>query len=79
MTAAGSGPSVLLVDDEARILDSLRILLKNAGYVPHTAHGGRAGLAALESLSPDIVLSDIRMPGLDGVELLAAARAELDL
>ena len=72
MTAA---PSVLLVDDESSILDSLRILLKNAGFQPHAAHGGRAGLAALEELSPDIVLSDIRMPGVDGVQLLAAARA----
>ena len=72
MTAA---PSVLLVDDESSILDSLRILLKNAGFQPHAAHGGKAGLAALEELSPDIVLSDIRMPGVDGVQLLAAARA----
>ena len=70
-----AAPTVLLVDDETSILDSLRILLKNAGYTPHTAHGGRAGVEALESLSPDIVLSDIRMPGLDGVQLLAAARA----
>jgi len=72
MTAA---PSVLLVDDESSILDSLRILLKNAGFQPHAAHGGKAGLAALEELSPDIVVSDIRMPGVDGVQLLAAARA----
>ena len=70
-----AAPSVLLVDDESSILDSLRILLKNAGFQPHAAHGGRAGLAALEELSPDIVLSDIRMPGVDGVQLLAAARA----
>ena len=68
-------PSVLLVDDETSILDSLRILLKNAGFAPHTAHGGRAGLEALQTLAPDIVLSDIRMPGVDGVQLLAAARA----
>jgi DNA-binding NtrC family response regulator len=70
-----SAPTVLLVDDETSILDSLRILLRNAGFVPHTAHGGRAGLEALETLAPDIVLSDIRMPGVDGVQLLAEARA----
>ena len=70
-----AAPSVLVVDDETSILDSLRILLKNAGFVPHTAHGGRAGMEMLASVRPDIVLSDIRMPGVDGVQLLGAARA----
>ena len=68
-------PSVLIVDDETGILDSLRILLKKAGFAPQTAHGGRAGLEALEGgETPDILLSDIRMPGVDGVQILAAAR-----
>jgi two-component system response regulator HydG len=70
-----TAPSVLIVDDETSILDSLRILLKNAGFAPQAAHGGRAGLEALETTTPDILLSDIRMPGVDGVQLLAAARA----
>jgi len=70
-----AAPSVLVVDDETSILDSLRILLKNAGFAPHTAHGGRAGVEMLASVRPDIVLSDIRMPGVDGVQLLGAARA----
>lgn len=67
---------MLVVDDETSILDSLRILLKNAGFSPHTAHGGRAGLEALGTLSPDIVLTDVRMPGVDGVQLLATARQQ---
>ncbi len=65
---------MLVVDDETSILDSLRILLRNSGFTPHTAHGGRAGLEALQTLTPDIVLTDVRMPGVDGVQLLAAAR-----
>ena len=69
-----ASPSVLVVDDETSILDSLRILLRNSGFTPHTAHGGRAGLEALQTLTPDIVLTDVRMPGVDGVQLLAAAR-----
>ncbi|MHB1225073.1 MAG: sigma-54-dependent transcriptional regulator [Gemmatimonadaceae bacterium] len=67
-------PSVLIVDDETSILDSLRILLRNSGFAPHTAHGGRAGLDALDTLAPDILLTDVRMPGVDGVQLLSAAR-----
>lgn len=73
-----NAPSVLVVDDETSILDSLRILLRNAGFTPHTAHGGRAGLEALEGTSPDILLTDVRMPGVDGVQLLAAARQRDD-
>ena len=69
-------PSVLVIDDEAGILDSLRILLKNEGYEPHVAQGGRAGIEQLETLRPDIVLSDVRMPSVDGLQVLAAARAK---
>jgi DNA-binding NtrC family response regulator len=71
-----SKPSVLVIDDEAGILDSLRILLKNEGYEPHVAQGGRAGVEQLEALRPDIILSDVRMPSVDGLQVLAAARAK---
>ncbi|HEX6059442.1 MAG TPA: sigma-54 dependent transcriptional regulator [Gemmatimonadaceae bacterium] len=69
-------PTVLVVDDEGGILDSLRILLKNEGYDTHVAQGGRAGIEQLEALDPDIVLSDVRMPSVDGLQVLAAARAK---
>lgn len=76
MTNRAESPRVLIVDDETGILDSLRILLKNEGFTPVVAQGGKAGLEALSSVNPDIVLSDIRMPGVDGVQLLAAARQQ---
>jgi len=69
-------PSVLIVDDETGILESLGILLRNAGFDTHTARGGRAGLEQLSNLQPDIVLSDVRMPDVGGVEILAAARQQ---
>ncbi|HEY2066147.1 MAG TPA: sigma-54 dependent transcriptional regulator [Gemmatimonadaceae bacterium] len=69
-------PSVLIVDDESGILESLGILLRNAGFDTHTARGGRAGLEQLSTLQPDIVLSDVRMPDVGGVEILAAARQQ---
>jgi len=65
---------VLVVDDESGILDSLNILLRNEGFAPHLAHGGKAGLERIAEMSPDIVLTDIRMPNVSGVEILAAAR-----
>ena len=67
-------PSVLVVDDESGILDSLNILLRNEGFTPYTAHGGKAGIDRIGELGPDIVLTDIRMPNVSGVEILAAAR-----
>jgi two-component system response regulator HydG len=65
---------VLVVDDEVAILDTLRILLRNEGFEPHVAHGGRSALEQIGGLRPDIVLTDIRMPNVGGVEVLAAAR-----
>ena len=70
-----SKPSVLVIDDEPSIVESLRILLKTEGYAAHGAVGGRAGLERLGEVRPDIVVSDVRMPGVDGLGVLDAARA----
>ncbi len=69
-------PSILVVDDEMGILDVLRILLKGEGFDVTTAQGGKAGLEALKSSAPDIVLTDIKMPGVTGTDLLAAVREQ---
>ena len=74
MSDTTAKPSVLVVDDETGILDSLNILLRNEGFAPQLAHGGKAGLERIGETSPDIVLTDIRMPNVTGVEILAAAR-----
>ena len=71
---SNGGPDVLIIDDEAGILDSLRILLKNEGFTPHVALGGKQGLEQIETLLPDIVLSDVRMPSVSGLQVLSAAR-----
>jgi DNA-binding NtrC family response regulator len=70
-----SRPNVLVVDDESGILETLEILLRNEGFTPHVALGGKAGLEQIAALSPDIILTDVRMPQVTGVEILAAARA----
>ncbi len=72
---ASSKPNVLVVDDESGILETLEILLRNEGFTPHVALGGKAGLEQIVALSPDIILTDVRMPQVTGVEILAAARA----
>ncbi|MES2523622.1 MAG: sigma-54 dependent transcriptional regulator [Gemmatimonadota bacterium] len=72
--AGEDAPRVLVVDDESGILDSLRILLKTEGFVPFTAQGGKQGIERLPELRPDIVLTDVRMPDVGGVQVLSAAR-----
>jgi DNA-binding NtrC family response regulator len=69
-------PTVLIIDDESGIVDTLRILLKNEGFAAHVAFGGKQGLDQIAALRPQIVISDIRMPGFDGLDILTAARAQ---
>ena len=76
MTAPAVKPSVLVVDDETGILETLRILLKNEGFTPHVALGGKQGLDQIAALAPDIVITDVRMPSITGLEILSAARAK---
>ncbi len=71
-----SRPTVLIIDDESAIVDTLRILLKNEGFAAHVAFGGKQGLDQIAAIRPDIVISDIRMPGFGGLDILAAARAQ---
>jgi DNA-binding NtrC family response regulator len=75
-TPAAVRPSILIVDDEAGILESLRILLRGEGFEPHIALGGKQGLERLDEVGPDLVLTDIRMPLVGGTDILAAARAK---
>jgi len=67
-------PRVLLVDDETGILDTLKILLKGEGYEVLVADGGGQGLERLEEERPDIVVTDIRMPGTSGMDVLSKAK-----
>jgi DNA-binding NtrC family response regulator len=69
-------PSVLVVDDESGILDTLRILLRNEGFEVATAQGGKAGLEQIRSGTHDIILSDVRMPQVSGLDILTAAREQ---
>ena len=72
--APDAAPRVLVVDDESGILESLRILLKTEGFVAVTAHGGRQGIEKFDEFKPDIVLTDVRMPDITGVQVLSHVR-----
>jgi len=61
---------ILLVDDEPDIREALDLYLSHMGYAVITAGNGERALALFKSRRPAIVLSDIKMPGMDGIELL---------
>ncbi len=69
-------PSILIVDDESGILDTLRILLRKEGFDVTTAQGGKAGLEHIRSGNHDIVLTDVRMPQVSGLDILQAAKEQ---
>src|SRR5437867_12880548 len=61
---------VLVVDDESSIRSSLRMILQHAGYQVLEAASGQEGLDRIASDDPDVVILDIKMPGMDGLEVL---------
>lgn len=69
-TGQESPPTLLLVDDEENILSALRRLFRPAGYHILTAPDGMQGLEVLAKESVDLVISDMRMPGMDGAKFL---------
>ena len=72
----GGARSVLLVDDEHAIVEALGELLAWEGYAVRSAPNGKAALEALRDGPVDVILLDIMMPGMDGLQVAAAVRAE---
>jgi DNA-binding NtrC family response regulator len=65
---------VLIVDDEANARDALAELMDDAGYSVSTAADGRTALLQMEQVDPDVVLTDLKMPGMDGLSLIERGR-----
>ena len=70
-----SGQTILVVDDEPSISEVVSLYLRRAGYQVRVAHDGTAALAALEAALPDLVVLDLMLPGVDGMEITRRLRA----
>jgi DNA-binding NtrC family response regulator len=64
-----SRPVVLVVDDEQIIADTLSIILSKSGFTTMTAYNGESALKLAHAIQPDLLISDVVMPGMTGVEL----------
>ncbi len=65
-------PRILVVDDEALIADTIVQILNRSGFVAEAVYGGREAIEAARRIAPDLILSDVLMPHLDGVEAAIA-------
>lgn len=71
--------TILVIDDEPNILNIVTAYLQAEGYTVHTAQDGPTGLTAARTLKPDLIVLDIMLPGMDGLELLQHLRRESDV
>ena len=67
-------PVVLVVDDEPVIADTLTVILEQSGFMAMTAYYGRTAFQIADLIAPDLLLSDVVMPGMTGVDLAIAIR-----
>ena len=70
---------ILIIDDEPSILNLVTAYLRPEGYEVYTASDGPSGLQAARAYKPDLVVLDIMLPGMDGLELLTRLRRESDV
>ncbi len=71
--------TVLIVEDDTRIANWVRVYFERAGFSAEVAHDGEAGLALARELAPDLIILDLMLPRLDGVELCKILRRESDV
>ena len=71
--------AILVIDDEENILNLVTAYLKAEGYGVYTAKDGPGGLASFRRYQPDLVVLDVMLPGMDGLEVLQHIRRESDV
>jgi len=70
---------ILVIDDEPSIVNLVSAYLKPEGYEVYTASDGIAGLKAARTYKPDLIVLDLMLPGMDGIEILSRLRRESDV
>lgn len=68
--------TILLVDDSATLLMSMKAILEKGGYAVETAAGGSQALAKLQSIKPNLMVTDLNMPMMDGITLIKEVKKQ---
>jgi CheY-like chemotaxis protein len=76
MTTQRHNQTILVADDEPEIVDLVRLLLEWEGYTVARAENGEQALAQAQAIVPDLILLDMRMPKMDGLEVLERLQAD---
>jgi two-component system OmpR family response regulator len=76
-TQAKDGPRLLVVDDDRDICTALQVALQHRGHTVQTAHSGPEALKSLVNFTPDLVILDLMLPGIDGYAVLQEMRRHL--
>ncbi|MCY4353722.1 MAG: response regulator transcription factor [Truepera sp.] len=71
--------TVLIIEDDTRIANWVKVYFERAGFSAEVTHDGESGLALARSLTPDLIILDLMLPHLDGVELCRILRRESDV
>ncbi len=71
--------TVLIIEDDTRIANWVKMYFERAGFSAEVAHDGESGLALARSLTPDLIILDLMLPRLDGVEFCRILRRESDV
>ena len=71
--------TVLIIEDDTRIANWVKLYFERAGFAAEVAHDGESGLALARNLTPDLVILDLMLPRLDGIELCRILRRESEI
>ncbi len=71
--------TILVVEDDRPILNLIVSYLENEGYIVHTAYDGESALKQVRSVRPDLIVLDVMLPGVDGLEVCRRVQQEIDV
>ncbi|MBL8154347.1 MAG: response regulator [Anaerolineae bacterium] len=74
MDSAQPARTVLVIDDDSSMLNVLSLILERAGFLPRKASHPHEALKLLEELKPDLIITDLMMPDMNGIDLIRAIR-----